>query len=159
MSTPVPHVQVPASIERANRMHRSGEWSSRGAALRHLLHENGAHGVTWKEAADYLKTHHGTASALLSRMHEAGDVFTTQAQRNGCHVYVSAAFTESFRESERRMRPVRTRARKDRERLERAREIVDRIVDGVDMNRLSQYAVPTLFEQLMELMEVLHHED
>ena len=45
-------------------------------------------GVTWKELADSQGWHHGTASGILSVLHQSGAIVRTIKRRNGCKVYV-----------------------------------------------------------------------
>ena len=56
-------------------------------ALTHLK-LSGLSGVTWKELADSQGWHHGTASGILSVLHQSGAIVRTIKRRNGCKVYV-----------------------------------------------------------------------
>ena len=56
-------------------------------ALAHLK-LSGLSGVTWKELADSQGWHHGTASGILSVLHQSGAIVRTIKRRNRCKVYV-----------------------------------------------------------------------
>ena len=49
---------------------------------------SGLSGVTWKELADSQGWHHGTASGILSVLHQSGAIVRTIKRRNRCKVYV-----------------------------------------------------------------------
>jgi len=154
----VPYVNVPASIDRAKRLEQSGRWHDNREVILGLLRERGRMGATWKELAYVTGLHHGQVSGMLSTLHQEGLVFAVRVQRDRCHPYVHTSLRDLFLEHERMDEPVRTKASLDRERLERCRLLVQQIIAGVDMNRLAQYAEPTLYEQLTELAEVLRDE-
>lgn len=50
-----------------------------------MQHEQGA---TWKEIADELGLHHGSASGVLSVLHLAGKIERLADSRNRCKIYV-----------------------------------------------------------------------
>lgn len=50
------------------------------------------HGATWKELAEQLSLHHGSASGVLSVLHLAGKVERLNETRNRCKVYVLPDF-------------------------------------------------------------------
>jgi hypothetical protein len=54
----------------------------------YILKKAMLHGMTWKELADLIGIHHGTASGVLSVLHKSGAIVRTVKVRNGCKVYV-----------------------------------------------------------------------
>jgi hypothetical protein len=50
-----------------------------------MQHEQGA---TWKEIADELGLHHGSASGVLSVLHLTGKIERLAESRNRCKIYV-----------------------------------------------------------------------
>jgi hypothetical protein len=48
----------------------------------------GTSGVTWKELADSQGWHHGTASGVLSVLHQSGAIVRALKARNRCKIYV-----------------------------------------------------------------------
>jgi len=48
----------------------------------------GATGMTWKDVAEVLHLHHGSASGALSRLHKEGRLARLSHTREACHVYV-----------------------------------------------------------------------
>jgi formamidopyrimidine-DNA glycosylase len=54
----------------------------------HLLKKAGANGLTWKELATATGWHHGTASGVLSVLHQSGATVRTVKTRNRCKIYV-----------------------------------------------------------------------
>ena len=50
--------------------------------------ERGRAGVTWREVAEDLKVHHGTASGALSVLHQRGHIARLTETRGKCKVYV-----------------------------------------------------------------------
>jgi hypothetical protein len=56
-------------------------------ALKHLKLA-GTSGVTWKELADSQGWHHGTASGVLSVLHQSGAIVRAIKARNRCKIYV-----------------------------------------------------------------------
>jgi DNA-binding MarR family transcriptional regulator len=53
-------------------------------ALEHAAYD----GLTWRDLAELLGTHHGTASGALSVLHKAGKIARLSERRNRCKVYV-----------------------------------------------------------------------
>ena len=77
------------------------------ARVRRLVELRGTQGVTWKEIADTLATHHGAASGALSNLHEKGWVVRLREKRDRCSVYVTPEYVDG--------RPVMERqAKRDR---------------------------------------------
>ena len=62
-------------------------------ALAHLK-LSGLSGATWKELADSQGWHHGTASGILSVLHQSGAIVRTIKRRNRCKVYVHQDYKE-----------------------------------------------------------------
>ena len=56
-------------------------------ALKHLKLA-GTSGVTWKELADSQGWHHGTASGVLSVLHQSGAIVRAIKARNRCKIYI-----------------------------------------------------------------------
>ena len=56
-------------------------------ALKHLKLA-GISGVTWKELANSQGWHHGTASGVLSILHQSGAIVRAIKARNGCKIYI-----------------------------------------------------------------------
>jgi DNA-binding MarR family transcriptional regulator len=54
----------------------------------HILGSAGEYGCTWKELADEMGTHHGTASGALSSLHKVKEVARLSDKRNGSSIYV-----------------------------------------------------------------------
>jgi hypothetical protein len=50
------------------------------------------HGATWKDLAEQLSLHHGSASGVLSVLHLAGRVERLHLSRNRCKIYVLPEF-------------------------------------------------------------------
>jgi hypothetical protein len=59
------------------------------------------YGATWKELAEQLSLHHGSASGVLSVLHLAGRVERLHLSRNRCKIYVLPEFV-SGRATEKR---------------------------------------------------------
>lgn len=57
-----------------------------------IVHEAQTNGVTWRELADRLGLHHGSASGVLSVLHKAGLIRRLTEQRQRCQVYVAPGF-------------------------------------------------------------------
>lgn len=82
------HSGTTTSRERAINADKSGQTGRRQKETLMFLwmqHENGA---TWKEIADELNLHHGSASGVLSVLHLAGRIERLAETRNRCKVYV-----------------------------------------------------------------------
>lgn len=54
----------------------------------------GRHGVTWRDIADELSVHHGTASGALSILHQRGHLARLTEVRIGRKVYVLPSFVD-----------------------------------------------------------------
>ena len=64
-------------------------------ALAHLK-LSGLSGVTWKELADSQGWHHGTASGILSVLHQSGAIVRAIKARNRCKIYVHQDYKDSI---------------------------------------------------------------
>jgi hypothetical protein len=65
-------------------------------ALR-ILKSRGTEGATWKELAIDTGWHHGTASGVLSVLHQSGAIVRLYTVRNRCKVYVHQNFKDDVR--------------------------------------------------------------
>jgi hypothetical protein len=83
------HSGSDTSSERARRMDTSGKTSDLQRLAMSMIISSEDFGVTWKELADRLNVHHGSASGVLSVLHLAGKIERLTATRNRCKIYVS----------------------------------------------------------------------
>lgn len=83
------HSGTDTSSERARLMDSSGKTSHLQRTAMLMITDSEDNGVTWKELADRLHVHHGTASGVLSVLHLAGKIERLSATRNRCKIYVS----------------------------------------------------------------------
>jgi predicted transcriptional regulator of viral defense system len=58
------------------------------------MKSNGMTGITVAEVRNTIHSHHGYASATLSRLHEDGVVERLKATREGCKVYVLPEYVD-----------------------------------------------------------------
>jgi hypothetical protein len=65
-------------------------------ALR-ILKSRGTEGATWKELAIDTGWHHGTASGILSVLHQSGAIVRLYTVRNRCKVYVHQNYKDEVR--------------------------------------------------------------
>lgn len=70
------------------------EYNNQQKAL-HLLKEARANGLTWKELSDHTDMHHGTASGVLSVLHQAGAIIRGRRTRGGCKIYYSIEYSDA----------------------------------------------------------------
>jgi len=84
----VPHVKVPASVERAERLEASGEHIDNKSVALLLLVDQGVHGMTMAEYMDMEEKSHQSASSALSELHKEGVIERLALKRGRCHVYV-----------------------------------------------------------------------
>lgn len=54
----------------------------------------GLNGLTWKELAEQTGWHHGTASGVLSVLHQSGAIVRAIRARNRCKIYVHQNFKD-----------------------------------------------------------------
>jgi len=84
------------SKDRAMHNLRTGrEYNNQQKALA-LLKEARANGLTWKELSERTGMHHGTASGVLSVLHQAGAILRSIRVRNGCKIYYSIEYTDAI---------------------------------------------------------------
>ena len=69
-----------------DNIHSGRELNHQQLALR-LLKNADVNGLTWKELAQITGWHHGTASGVLSVLHQSGAIVRTYVVRNRCKVY------------------------------------------------------------------------
>ena len=83
------------SKERAMYNLRTGkEYNNQEKAL--VLLKDNPSGLTWKELADAVDIHHGTASGVLSVLHKAGAILRSANIRNGCAIYYGIQYSDSI---------------------------------------------------------------
>ena len=76
------------SEQRAISDDANGITKSRQTLTMLYLFNQKVNGTTWKELANHLGWHHGTASGVLSVLHKEGRISRLLDKRNGCRVYV-----------------------------------------------------------------------
>lgn len=52
------------------------------------------YGITWKELGEHLQVHHGTASGILSKLHDEGKVVRLKEKRRNNSVYVHPGYED-----------------------------------------------------------------
>lgn len=62
--------------------------ANRHDQVRVMISANNRHGMTWREVAQATGMGHGTVSAVLSTLHQAGTVARLKEKRDGLRVYV-----------------------------------------------------------------------
>jgi hypothetical protein len=82
------------SEARARREDGEGTTSKRQKEAIDFLEIVKYHGATWKELADFLHVHHGSASNVLSIFHLKGYAMRLQESRNRCKVYVLPQYVQ-----------------------------------------------------------------
>ena len=81
-----------SSEERARSQDSDGTTGKRQLAALTFLANRGIHGSTWKELADAIGLHHGSASGVLSVLHLTERIARLKETRNRCKVYVLPEF-------------------------------------------------------------------
>ena len=84
-----------SSAERARVQDADGTTGKRQMAALTYLASRGRHGSTWKELADALGLHHGSASGVLSVLHLTEHIARLKETRNRCKVYVLPEFVDN----------------------------------------------------------------
>jgi hypothetical protein len=84
-----------SSAERARVQDADGTTGKRQIAALTYLARQGTEGATWKELADYLGLHHGSASGVLSVLHLTERIARLKETRNRCKVYVLPEFVHN----------------------------------------------------------------
>lgn len=72
----------------------SGQEANNQARALSYLKLAGIHGMTWKELAEGTGWHHGTASGVLSVLHQSGAIVRSVKARNRCKIYVHQNFKD-----------------------------------------------------------------
>jgi hypothetical protein len=72
------------------------EENNQQLALR-LLKNTATAGMTWKELAIATGWHHGTASGVLSVLHQSGAIVRLYSARNRCKIYVHQNFKDQVK--------------------------------------------------------------
>jgi hypothetical protein len=80
------------SHRRAVTESKSGRSVQRGQDVLRLAARNQEYGVTWREVADALNCHHGSASGSLSNLHKKDRLARLTEERGQCKVYVLPEF-------------------------------------------------------------------
>ena len=83
------------SEERVRTQDSDGTTGKRQIAALTYLASCGRHGATWKELADALGLHHGSASGVLSVLHLTVRIARLHESRNRCKVYVLPEFVDN----------------------------------------------------------------
>jgi DNA-binding MarR family transcriptional regulator len=63
----------------------------------HLLKRANVGGLTWKELATFTGWHHGTASGVLSVLHQSGAIVRLHSSRNRCKIYVHQNYKDQVK--------------------------------------------------------------
>lgn len=74
-----------------NNISSGREENNQVLALKYLKSRS-TDGATWKEIAAETGWHHGTASGVLSVLHQSGAIVRALKARNGCKIYVHQDF-------------------------------------------------------------------
>jgi hypothetical protein len=90
------------SHERAVEERDSGRLTRRLTAVLEMARMSGVRGVTVKEVREEKNLHHGKASAVLSVLHQRGELVRLQERRDRCQVYVLPRYRLDRDESEHR---------------------------------------------------------
>jgi len=80
------------SENRARSADADGKTALRQKQAIEFISGRGHFGSTWKELADVLRLHHGSASGVLSVLHKTGHLVRLKETRDACKVYVSPNF-------------------------------------------------------------------
>ena len=76
-----------------DNLYSGRELNNQQIALAYLK-SKGTNGATWKELATETGLHHGTASGVLSVLHQSGAIVRTIKTRNRCKIYVHQNFKD-----------------------------------------------------------------
>ena len=79
-----------------DNIHSGREENNQQLALR-ILKNRGTEGATWKELAIDTGWHHGTASGVLSVLHQSGAIVRLHTARNRCKIYVHQNFKDQVK--------------------------------------------------------------
>lgn len=90
------HAGTDTSKQRALYNLRTGkEYNNQQKALAYLKIQ-GTEGATWKELANAMEWHHGTASGVLSVLHKSGAIIRLVKARNRSKIYVHQDYKENL---------------------------------------------------------------
>ena len=78
-----------------DNIHSGRELNNQQSALVYLK-QAGELGLTWKELAIATGWHHGTASGVLSVLHQSGAVIRLYSARNRCKIYVHQNYKDAY---------------------------------------------------------------
>ena len=78
-----------------DNIHSGRELNNQQTALVYLK-QAGELGLTWKELAIATGWHHGTASGVLSVLHQSGAVIRLYSARNRCKIYVHQNYKDAY---------------------------------------------------------------
>jgi hypothetical protein len=101
-TTTAGHSGSETSHERAVNERDSGALSKRLQRTANIVRMSGVRGVTVKELREETGWHHGKASAVLSVLHQRGELVRLQERRDRCQVYVLPRYRLDRDESEHR---------------------------------------------------------
>jgi hypothetical protein len=79
-----------------DNIHSGREENNQQLALKYLK-SRGTVGATWKEIATITGWHHGTASGVLSVLHQSGAIVRLYSARNRCKIYVHQDFKDDVK--------------------------------------------------------------
>jgi hypothetical protein len=79
-----------------DNIHSGREENNQQKALR-LLKLRSTVGLTWKELSTETGWHHGTASGILSVLHQSGAIVRLYSARNRCKIYVHQDFKDDVK--------------------------------------------------------------
>ena len=82
-----------------DNIHSGRELNNQQSALLYLKNA-GELGLTWKELATETGWHHGTASGVLSVLHQSGAIIRLYSVRNRCKVYVHQNYKDAYNKYE-----------------------------------------------------------
>ena len=81
-----------ASQDRQKWMDYSGTTSLSQLKVYDLARKSGREGIIWKEVAEALDIHHGSASNVLSVLDKVGVLVRLKERRNNCSIYVTPSW-------------------------------------------------------------------
>lgn len=125
MGRPIaPYVDREASIQRAVKESRDGTYKKRRDIIEHIVRASWLQGLTWSELSELLDLHHGQVSGVLSVLHDDGILVALAKTRLGSHPYIHKEIADHFNESDLIRRPAKTKARRNRDIVDAACELL-----------------------------------
>ena len=121
VSVSVPYVQRDASLHRAIRLSMSKDHAKRIEVILDLIAASVEYGMTWHELSEITGLHHGQISGILSKLHQEQKIFALKIMRNRSHPYIHVRWKDKFIDRERVDEPAMTKAKQNRELIERCR--------------------------------------